>query len=288
MFLSRSDILKRADPPDAVRFRQVEEVVCKVFSLKRQNDAAHQVEDWIAGGLSESKNKELDEKIEAVTNILKQVAGSMKTIPDVKVNKKTLSDMFKDGGKVPPEILEYVEMCFDQVIAFEEKRSFWDWNCFFVILIGVAQIVAGAALDVLTAGSAHYLAQGLISEGIGDITFAITSWVSGTFSWKARLGLACMVVRCTKVSHGCHFPAPAGLWTTQSAEFDDLPPDSRGWKSHGQRCPSSQNGGWLGHKDRHNESHLQRGHGQRHLGCGRCRGLHRYRGTQQGHHGRAR
>ena len=159
-------------------------MVCKVFNLQRQNDSAHELESWTAGGFSESKNKELDEKIDAVTKILKQVAGTMKTLPDIKVKKKTLSQMFSDG-KVPPEILEYVEMCFDRVIEYQEDKGFWDWGCFFVILLGVAQIVAGAALEVMTGGAAHYLAQALICEGIGDIVFAVNSWVSGNFSWKS-------------------------------------------------------------------------------------------------------
>merc|ERR1711972_726483 len=51
-------------------------------------------------------------------------------------------------------------------------------------MIGVAQIVAGVALEVLSGGTAHYLAQSLIAEGIGDIVFAINASMEGNFSWK--------------------------------------------------------------------------------------------------------
>ena len=52
-------------------------------------------------------------------------------------------------------------------------------------MIGLAQIVAGVALEVLSGGSAHFIAQSLIAEGVGDIVFAIQASVEGNFSWKS-------------------------------------------------------------------------------------------------------
>jgi hypothetical protein len=51
-------------------------------------------------------------------------------------------------------------------------------------MLGVIQIVAGVALEIFTCGALHMVAQVLISEGIGDIVFAIQSSIAGNFSWK--------------------------------------------------------------------------------------------------------
>lgn len=60
----------------------------------------------------------------------------------------------------------------------------FDWNCFVCVLIGLAQIAAGVSLTVLSLGASYYFAQDLIAEGVGDIIFAISSGISGNFSWK--------------------------------------------------------------------------------------------------------
>ncbi|MDF2867469.1 MAG: hypothetical protein K0S11_939, partial [Gammaproteobacteria bacterium] len=163
---------------------QVEWVVKKVFDLTRQDDVGYDIADWTGfGGFVESKNKKLDEYIDSITEALKLAAGMMRTLPKIQIDEKDLKQMFTEG-KVPPELMDYVQMSFATVLSLKEDKGF-DWNAFYCAMIGVAQIVAGVALDICTCGAAHYFAQGLIAEGIGDIVFAIQSSIQGGFSWKA-------------------------------------------------------------------------------------------------------
>ncbi|CAF0927919.1 unnamed protein product [Rotaria sordida] len=164
---------------------QIENVVKKVFHLRRQDDIVYQIADWTGfQDLTTSKNKELDEYIDSITNILKHAAGVFRTLPKVKIEEKNLKSMFQTG-KIPPELMDYIWMCFDSVLSLKEDKGFWNWDAFACAMIGIAQIVAGIAIDICTCGAGHYFAQVLISEGIGDIVFAIQSDIQGNFSWKA-------------------------------------------------------------------------------------------------------
>lgn len=194
MRLSEAHVVKKpkvnfkftADPDKriaAIR-EQVEQVVTRVFNLTRQSDVGYAIADWTGfGGFVESNNKKLDEYIDGITDALKLAAGMMRTLPKVKIDQKDLKQMFTEG-KIPPELMDYVQMSFATVLSLTEDKGF-DWDAFYCAMIGVAQIVAGVALDICTCGAAHYFAQGLIAEGIGDIVFAIQSSIQGGFSWKA-------------------------------------------------------------------------------------------------------
>ncbi|CAF3851123.1 unnamed protein product [Adineta steineri] len=165
--------------------KQVENVVVKVFGLKREDDMLYTIADWTGfGDLSTSTNKKLDEYIDSITTTLKQCAGVLRILSKVKIGKKNLKTMFQTG-QIPPELMDYLSMCFDSVLSLKENKGLWNWDAFKCAMIGVAQIVAGIALDICTCGAAHYFAQVLISEGIGDIVFAIQSSIQGNFSWKA-------------------------------------------------------------------------------------------------------
>ncbi|CAF3081850.1 unnamed protein product [Rotaria sp. Silwood2] len=163
---------------------KIEKVVLKVFQLERQDDSWHKANEYFTGGIgTESKNKELDEKIETITNIIKYVAGTIKTLPEIKIESKDLRTMFSEG-EVPPELMDYIHICFDAVLEYKEDKGF-DWDCFLCAMVGLAQIVAGVALEIISGGSAHFIAQTLIAEGIGDIVFAIQASIEGNFSWKS-------------------------------------------------------------------------------------------------------
>jgi preprotein translocase subunit SecA len=175
-----------SDPAKRIEYikSKIEKVVQEVFGLERQNDALHEANEYLTGGIgTESKNKELDERIETITNIIKHVAGTIKTLPEIKFESKDLRTMFSEG-KVPPELMDYIHICFDAVLEYKEDKGF-DWDCFLCTIIGLAQIVAGVALEILSGGSAHFIAQALIAEGIGDIVFAIQAGIEGNFSWKS-------------------------------------------------------------------------------------------------------
>ncbi|CAM4983670.1 unnamed protein product [Rotaria socialis] len=62
----------------------------------------------------------------------------------------------------------------ENLIALEEQRYSWKfWRNFaIVVVLGVSQIVAGAVLEIFTAGVGTYAASFLINEGISDLFFA--------------------------------------------------------------------------------------------------------------------
>ena len=70
----------------------------------------------------------------------------------------------------------------DSVVRIENK-PFW-WGPLVVFLLGLAQIVLGAVLTILGAPN---LGMAFISEGIGDIQYAIEAQISGNFSWSDYL-----------------------------------------------------------------------------------------------------
>lgn len=82
--------LNEKDPESKLKHlkNKVEDMVKKVFNLKRVNDAAHQADQWLTGGMckKESKNKELDEKIDFVYNVLEKIAGKINTISEIKIS----------------------------------------------------------------------------------------------------------------------------------------------------------------------------------------------------------
>jgi hypothetical protein len=84
----------------------------------------------------------------------------------------------------------------DQVIKVENQPHWW--GPLVVALMGIVQIMAGAVISAL--GCPH-IGNALISEGVGDIQFAIEAAIKGDFSWSKYLehkliSLACSIVTC--------------------------------------------------------------------------------------------
>ena len=144
--------------------------------------------------LSKMKNQSVDTKkvdlilIDKFLQTIKKSAGTLRIFKKVQIEEELLNDsLIKNNGKkthVPIELNDFFAISFEKVLNFEEYKSF-DWRITLIALIGIAQIVAGVALEVLTAGAAHYVAQILISEGISDMTFAITCAIDNNFTWEA-------------------------------------------------------------------------------------------------------
>eukprot|EP01098_Paradermamoeba_levis_P005079 TRINITY_DN2158_c0_g1_i1.p1 TRINITY_DN2158_c0_g1~~TRINITY_DN2158_c0_g1_i1.p1 ORF type:complete len:224 (-),score=50.17 TRINITY_DN2158_c0_g1_i1:4-675(-) len=84
----------------------------------------------------------------------------------------------------PPELIEFFQSCAEIVFSIEVKTSWWNWEAFAVAMIGLIQVVAGAALLFLSAGAALQIGNALISEGIADMIYATQAGLTGTFSWK--------------------------------------------------------------------------------------------------------
>lgn len=59
------------------------------------------------------------------------------------------------------------------------------WSVIGLTIIGLAQIVAGAALAVLTVGTATHFGIGLVGEGVSDIITAVKDGIiHRDFSWS--------------------------------------------------------------------------------------------------------
>lgn len=207
-FLGGNSQKKESDP--AVQLEniksQVENVIKKVFSIERADDTWHTLNDYVTGGIgTESKNKKLDEIIESVSGIIEQSIGSIKSNSEIKIAEKDLFAMLK-GSQVPPEIMDYIDMNFELVLEYKLDKGF-DWDCFLCALIGVAQLAAGVALEILSCGSAHYFAQILISEGISDIIFAVQAGIQGNFTWKsyAQHKIQSLIISLLTAGVGCFF-----------------------------------------------------------------------------------
>ena len=70
-----------------------------------------------------------------------------------------------------------------------------------IFIIGMLQLILGVVVMVYSMGSGTFLASGLISEGIGDMMFALESAYTGYFSWKSyaihkAISLAFTVITC--------------------------------------------------------------------------------------------
>lgn len=131
-----------------------------------------------------AQNSEVSKKdVEQIFNLFKQSIGKIKQFPELKISLTQLEKYF-ENGEFPPEIYEYQKLIFDQILCFEEKINRWDWRAFAVAMLGLAQIIAGIALEVFTYGAATPIATMLISEGISDMLFAVQSGLTGTFTWR--------------------------------------------------------------------------------------------------------
>ncbi len=70
-------------------------------------------------------------------------------------------------------------MGLDQVLVIEEENSFWNWDAFACAMIGLAQVIAGAAFVALSLGAGSQMGNMLISEGINDMVYATMAGLSG-------------------------------------------------------------------------------------------------------------
>lgn len=86
---------------------------------------------------------------------------------------------------VPSELSFFTGLGLDRFLILEEEISWWNWDAFACAMIGLAQMIAGLALVVLTGGAAAQLGNMLIAEGINDLVYATMAGISGSFSWEA-------------------------------------------------------------------------------------------------------
>ena len=200
---------------EVIRCR-LEDIVGEIFNIHRKKEStAHVLDEYCIGGAAgtKSENKKLDDILDSVSNIVKQMAGNIKTLPEIKAESKDIRKEFETSGKVPPELMDYIHMCFDSIIDIKEEKGF-DWDVFVCVLIGLAQIVAGVALEILTGGACHHIAQFLIAEGVGDIIFAVQASINGDFTWKGYAQHKIQSIAISLVTGGIGAFMSSGVKTT--------------------------------------------------------------------------
>jgi hypothetical protein len=134
---------------------------------------------------NQDEDKTVEQFISDIKDALEKSIGQLvnDASKELKVSLQTLEDNV-DKKNLPPELMDFIQSCSEIVFSVEVKKSWWDWNAFAVSMIGLVQVVAGAALLVLTAGAAIPIANALVGEGIGDLIYAAQAGLTGTFSWK--------------------------------------------------------------------------------------------------------
>lgn len=125
----------------------------------------------------------LDDVIEAMQGAITELATLKGKL---KVDFQTLTMRMSDD-KVPPELIDFISAATEITVKVIKEKTFadyWDWEALAVAVIGLVQVVAGVAILILTAGVATNIAGAFIGEGIGDMMYAATAGLTGTFSWK--------------------------------------------------------------------------------------------------------
>lgn len=124
------------------------------------------------------------QQTKAIYQVIDQHIGQMKLLTEFTISVKNIKQLLPNGT-CPPELLQFSDMLFDEVLVFNKKASWWNGDVFAVTMLGIAQIALGIALEVCFLGFAPQLGAILIAEGISDLAFAAQAACSGCFSWQA-------------------------------------------------------------------------------------------------------
>lgn len=115
------------------------------------------------------------------------VIKSLNKDQELKAEFKELAKAFSiedADGQLKSEIIEFKANGLSDLFLLEAYRPAKWWEILTVSLIGVAQLVLGAAITVFSVGSASNIGAALMAEGVGDIFYGIQSAVENKFDWK--------------------------------------------------------------------------------------------------------
>lgn len=112
--------------------------------------------------------------------------GKLKTLPKIKVSYQSIEAFFQTG-EFPPEIRQFQEVLFGDIIQFAEQKPWWNWSAFSVAMLGVAQIIAGVTIEICSVGIGVPIGNALVGEGFNDVLYAVFAMVNQDFSWKNYL-----------------------------------------------------------------------------------------------------
>jgi hypothetical protein len=90
--------------------------------------------------IQEKKKKLLKKHPEQVSIALANTVGALKLNAESMICINNIDDYFKGGHTIPPEVISYVDICRDLVIAFVEYESPWNWKTFLITALGIIQV----------------------------------------------------------------------------------------------------------------------------------------------------
>ena len=122
-----------------------------------------------------------------ISSTLKNQQSTLLELESPEVSLRRLSDMFEQSIQEKGDVLGWFSdnQC-DFLINLAEQKWSWKsiWTAVSVIAIGVAQIALGAVLLAVSAGSASFVCNAIISEGVSDMIFGIEGLVRGHCNWS--------------------------------------------------------------------------------------------------------
>ena len=127
-------------------------------------------------------NERIAACISETISVLETCIGTIRILDQIIPDPTSLEDQFQDQDVNPPEELsEFTRRATHLQCKFDEKKNWWPtWEEIVIVVIGIAQVVAGVLLTIFTAGIGVQIGAMLISEGISDIVVGLSSWLLGT------------------------------------------------------------------------------------------------------------
>ncbi|CAO1364626.1 unnamed protein product [Diamesa tonsa] len=126
--------------------------------------------------------KMLEKKSSELKDHLKQMLSPLVGLECPEYALQALVDVLEKNSE---ELFVCEMKGWDMVLKVQEKK--WTMKFIFrfiaVIVIGLAQFIVGTIIFVLSAGTMALVGKALISEGLGDIIFALSNAKAGHFSW---------------------------------------------------------------------------------------------------------
>ena len=152
---------------------------------KYESAESDQLEASVRKALGERYSKE---KMTLIMNTLRSLQGEVRAFERrLEVGFVNVHKLTENPEDIPaPEAVDFfITWHMDNFLKLEQaEKGWWDWNAFAVAMLGLAQVIAGAALIALTAGVGAQIGNALIAEGINDMVYATMAGITGTFSWK--------------------------------------------------------------------------------------------------------
>lgn len=134
-------------------------------------------------------NEKLDEAVDSIFEIIDGSIGMIYKLDDKKTTAKfadIIRKYFHDHRQHAPEGLGFfIELGLEVIADLIEKKDPPAWfEVLAITVMGVVQMVAGVIIKAYLPVVGELIGNALMNTGMDDVMFAITSAVSGEFSWE--------------------------------------------------------------------------------------------------------